>query len=609
MYDKEQETIVSVYKSRIDSFEKQLSESRRKSTKFSYIRLGFFVLAFPLAYFLSTIHFTAVIGGLLAVIAVFIWAVLKQQKYDLQVRALQQLITINWNEINSISTFSNIYYDGGIFEKAHHFYTADLDIFGPNSLYALINRSKTYDGIYSLSQLFLELPTRNIIVDRQEAVEELTHKLDWRQNFAASLFEIEDGQSRDLAAEIDGELQLDLDFAQGKLLDRYRLALPFIWLGIVAMYFVDSNIANSIAPVVFIFNLLLTLRKSQETTNVQNHLSYASIMLRSYKRALDIIFSEEWESDLLKTNVDSFREKSKDTSAVKVISELQTIIEQLDYRLNFIVAIILNGLILWDFRVLKRLEKWLEKNRGKLNELFDFIGLMEASSSLATYAYNNPNYSYPRITDTYFSLNAVAIEHPLIPAKQSVGNDFKIEKGGHLNIITGSNMSGKSTLLRTIGINMILGYTGSPVAAQKLEFPIVKIISYMRIKDILEESVSTFKAELNRIQMILDILKEYDNCFILIDEMLRGTNSKDKLTGSIGIAKRLLSEKTYAMIATHDIKLAELGTQFQQGIQNYYFDIDYADGDLVFDYKVKEGICENFNASFLLGQLGIEMEN
>jgi len=131
----------------------------------------------------------------------------------------------------------------------------------------------------------------------------------------------------------------------------------------------------------------------------------------------------------------------------------------------------------------------------------------------------------------------------------------------------------------------------------------------MRIKDILEESVSTFKAELNRIQMILDILKTDSQCFILIDEMLRGTNSKDKLTGSIGIAKRLLAEKTYAMIATHDIKLAELGNEYSSGIANYYFDIDYADGDLVFDYKVKEGICENFNASFLLGQLGIKMDD
>ena len=232
---------------------------------------------------------------------------------------------------------------------------------------------------------------------------------------------------------------------------------------------------------------------------------------------------------------------------------------------------------------------------------------MECLSSLATWSFNHPQYNYPNIHDQYLQIETEGIEHPLIPDNQNVSNDFTLRPADKVSIITGSNMSGKSTFLRTLAINMVLGYTGTKTAASSLSMPIVNIVTYMRIKDALEENVSTFKAELNRISMILEVLKTDKTAFIFIDEMLRGTNSKDKLNGSIGITKKLLSSDTYAMIATHDIKLAELGEK-DDNIANYFFDIDYKNGDLVFDYKLKEGICENFNASFLLGQLGIDTE-
>ncbi|GLR17102.1 DNA mismatch repair protein MutS [Portibacter lacus] len=558
-------------------------------------------------YFLAQLNVYAVIIGLVIAIIFFVQAVIRQQKYDKLVRKSEHLIWINENEISTIETFDNGYYDGEKFEQPHHLYTDDLDIFGANSMYSLINRAKTFNGIHYLSQLFLTLPTKKEIADRQSAILELEQKLDWRQDFANTLFEFVNGEKRDFAKEIDAELQLELNFVQGKVLNLYRKALPIIWLAVATLYFINIDIANIFASVFFMFNLVLTFRKVKETTHVQGRLSNASIMLRSYGDALDTIFSEQWTSPLLKTQVEKFKVSAEKDSSTKVLKQLQQIIEQLDYRLNFIPAIILNGMFLWDFRVLYKLVGWKEEHAGKLNELFEFVGEMEAFSGLANWSYNHPHYTMPTIEEEYFSLAAIDIKHPLIPSEENVGNDFSIQKGEYLNIVTGSNMSGKSTLLRTLGINMILGYTGTRVAAKSLSFPIVKLISYMRIKDILEESVSTFKAELNRIKMILDILKTDAQCFILIDEMLRGTNSRDKLIGSIGIAKRLLAEKTYSMIATHDIKLAELGLEIPEGIANYYFDIDYADGELVFDYKVKQGICENFNASFLLSQLGIDM--
>jgi len=166
-------------------------------------------------------------------------------------------------------------------------------------------------------------------------------------------------------------------------------------------------------------------------------------------------------------------------------------------------------------------------------------------------------------------------------------------------------MSGKSTMLRTLGLNMILAYAGTRVAASELEIPIVQLITYMRIKDALEESVSTFKAELNRVQQILELIKSDDQVFILIDEMLRGTNSKDKLKGSIAFVNRILEEQSHAVIATHDIQLTEMAKVHPNHIKNYFFDITFHDQELEFDYKIKEGICDTFNASFLLAQMGL----
>jgi len=566
-----------------------------------------FILAIPIVYLLIQLGTLLTIIGVIILIILFVQAVIRQQRYDKLVRWSQNHIDINQNEIDNLLTFQNIYSDGAQFKEAHHVYADDLDVFGPNSLFALINRCNTFDGVSYLRNAFLRKPSIREVKDRQDGIQELEAKLDWRQEFANALFAIDGGYKRNLANEIDEELDVDLSFVETSWLRYYLLVLPFLWIGIIVLYFLDFDTANTCATILLIVNIILTLRKAKETTSVQNHLSRASIMLRSYKDALEVIFYEEWNSKLLKNMVATYKASSEQNKSVELLSQLQKIIEHLDYRLNFIVTLILNGVLLWDHRVLIRLAKWRDENRGKLKELFEFIGMMEGLSSLGNFAHNHSDYSYPEIEEEYFSLHAKGIRHPLSPINENVDNDFTIRNGNHLSIITGSNMSGKSTLLRTIGVNMILGYTGTKVAASHFSYPIVTLISYMRIKDILEESVSTFKAELNRIQLILERLKTDPHCFILIDEMLRGTNSKDKLTGSIGIARRLLEEKTYAMIATHDIKLAELGNEVKKGIANYYFDIDYINGDLVFDYKIKPGICENFNASFLLERMGIPM--
>ena len=596
--------IVKIYQDRIAVANRQIDEYKALSFKFSMVRLGIFLFSIPMLYFILKTTIIVFIVSFILVIILFLWAVVKQIKYDKLLTESKANKAINENEINAIQAHKNIYYDGANYQIHNHAYTEDLDIFGSHSLFGLINRSRTYYGNQILKDLFLKKPTQEEIINRQEAVEELKNDMNWRQELAVKLFDLEDLHGYNVADAINKQLSIDMIFATGTLLSIYRKSLPLIWIVIAVLYYFDSGIANTIFSFVFIGNLLLVGKFTKQVSEIQGKLSHTSNSIKKYIEALDTVFKRSWKSRLLVEKSSEF-ENSTSEMPIKSLADLSSLINKLDYRLNLLVAIAANGFILWDLMIVAQLNEWKQKNQGKIDKVFYHIGFMETMSSLATWSYNHPQYEYPKIHNEYLQIDANGIEHPLIPDNQNVDNDFSLDSGDKVSIITGSNMSGKSTFLRTLAINMILGYTGTKTASTKLSMPIVSIVTYMRIKDALEENVSTFKAELNRISMILEVLKTDKSAFIFIDEMLRGTNSKDKLNGSIGITKKLLNSDSYAMIATHDIKLAELGKQDDR-IANYFFDIDYADGDLVFDYKLKNGICENFNASFLLGQLGIE---
>jgi len=598
--------IINDYKDRVQLADEAINVNQKLSHKYSMIRLGVFILAIPMLYFIIKTNMIVFAVFLIGVISLFVWAVIQQQKYDKLLSEKQALKAINENELTVIQHHKNEYYDGNDYEIPNHHYTSDLDIFGSHSMFGLINRCRTYYGNQYLKNAFLNKPTKDDLSEKQEAIQELEQELKYRQDIAVKLYSLEGLENYNVAESINRQMEMDLTFGEGKILNLYRKSLPIIWLALIGLYFYNISLANTISSLVFLGNLILTGNFTKKITEVHGRLSNTSNSLKKYIDVLNELFDKKWKSELLKKHAEEF-DNSKDELPVKSLSSLSKIINQLDYRLNFLVAIAGNGLFLWDLGVIYKLAQWKQNNSGKIDKVFQHIGFIEALSSLATWSYNNPNYTYPQIKDEYMSISAENLEHPLIPKSQNVDNNFELKENDKVVIITGSNMSGKSTLLRTIGLNMILGYTGTKVAAKHLNIPIVSIVTYMRIKDALEENVSTFKAELNRISMILSVLKEKDDAFILIDEMLRGTNSKDKLNGSIGITKKLLESNAYSMIATHDIKLAEMGNQ-EDRIANYYFDIDYKDGDLVFDYKVKSGICENFNASFLLGQLGIDTD-
>ncbi|RZK66303.1 MAG: DNA mismatch repair protein MutS, partial [Pedobacter sp.] len=298
------------------------------------------------------------------------------------------------------------------------------------------------------------------------------------------------------------------------------------------------------------------------------------------------------------------------TSKIPVSKEIKTlskVIQKFDARLNLIVGGFLNGLFLWDLQCCISLDKWYQSSSKDVISALNHLGDFEEIISLATLAYNQPAWVFPSI-DEGFQLSGTEIGHPLIAVERRVNNDFYLEAKPTVDIVTGSNMAGKSTFLRTLGINMVLAYAGGPVCARSLQLSVFSINTYMRIKDSLNESTSTFKAELNRLKMILKNIEQDKNTFVLIDEMLRGTNSKDKYLGSKVFVEKLIAEKTPGLFATHDLQLADLKEDHPTTLRNFHFDIQIINGEMEFDYKLKQGPCSTFNAAILLKQIGLSLD-
>lgn len=596
----------SIYKSKIAEHQAEFDSLSQRSRRIAYYRLV--VLLIGLVAIFTIGEYSVTVLALLILATVIGFLILVKRHLELE-RLRQRAMTkkeICENELTVLHQFENVYYNGTELETKHHYYANDLDVFGHSSLYGIINRCRTYHGTRLLGDWFSAKHDIETINQRTEAVKELESDAEWRLQFLSDLFELNDIHHEDYAQKVRTELDGSVEFLNSSLLNIYTLLLPIFWIGLAILTWINWELGSSLATMFFLVNLGIVMRYYKPISSIQNRLSKSDTLLEKFIQALERIDSRSWASPLnvSRSKLQNLEDNSA-TSPIRMLSELKKIIIQLDARLNMIAAVILNGFLLWDIRIVKKLQVWKTKYLHQINHVFEQIGYFEAITSLSTWAFNHTGYNYANLDNQHFHLSIQGARHPLIKTEECVANDFELSKTGNINIITGSNMAGKSTFLRTIGTNMLLAYTGTKVAASSMNTSVVQVMCYMRIKDSLEENTSTFKAELNRIELMLSLMDEGRDSFFLIDEMLRGTNSKDKLRGSINITKKLIQHQACAMIATHDIKLAELESEYPDTIVNYYFDIDYKDGELQFDYKLKSGICENFNASYLLEKIGI----
>jgi DNA mismatch repair ATPase MutS len=309
--------------------------------------------------------------------------------------------------------------------------------------------------------------------------------------------------------------------------------------------------------------------------------------------------------NLEKYNSTHLRDLSSITHEAEVkITKLASLLTALDARLNFMTNIVVNGLLLYDLQCVYRLEKWREENGELLAGWLDALAEIEVTNSLSTYTFNHPHYAFPVFSETQH-IKAEALGHPLLAESVCVSNNFRAGDPQSVLLITGANMAGKSTFLRTLGIAIVLAYNGAPVCAKSFSCSVMHLRTGMRTADSLKDQQSYFYAELNRLKSITEELRTKKPLLILLDEILKGTNSTDKQAGSMALVKQLIDQPCLALVATHDLALGVLEENFPQQVKNYHFEPTIENDELSFDYKLKEGIAEKMNATFLMKKMGI----
>ncbi|WP_421919391.1 MutS-related protein [Marinifilum sp.] len=591
-----------IYSQRISSFQQEIKQLKSTNRKFSMFRLLSAVGAFVLFYVIFPYSIPLAILLAAILIGALIYFVLKYNRNEKNIKRLQKLIEINENELKCIETrHSSLYNNGEEYEVHNHPYSSDLDIFGEHSIYQLINRGVSKSGNDGLAS-YLSAPASNkTIIERQMAIQELSAKIDWRQNI------IQYGLLRKLKNDdpdfVSDWGKMPSPFYGNKKLQIAITILPFLSLPVLIYAIVGSSI-----PIMILLMISIAIHyfNFKKVGLAHNTTSKRADMLMIYANIIEEFESQEWKSDKLKEIKQNLA--SSGIKSFKKIRKLSKLIELLDQRYNMLVQILFNLLFFYELHLIFRISRWKNKYGHEIGNWFKSIGEIEALSSLANLSFNHPDWAFATIAEEHFKLDMSDAGHPMIDENKRVCNDYKMTGPGVVHIVTGSNMAGKSTFLRTIGVNVVLALSGAPVCAKKMMVSNVEINTSMQIKDSIEENESSFYAELKRIQQVLDKVTKKENTLLLLDEILRGTNSKDKHTGSAALIKQLVKYNAVGLVATHDLELSVLEDELPGCVENKFFDIKIDGEQLYFDYKVQDGVCKTFNAPILMKKMGIEME-
>ncbi|XOV66646.1 MAG: DNA mismatch repair protein MutS [Fluviicola sp.] len=485
--------------------------------------------------------------------------------------------------------------NGNQFIHEEHDFNQDIDLFGEGSLFQWLDRTALKNGKFTLANWFNSNDIEDI-KNKQAAVQELSDWAEWRQEFTATAAMI---KSEMQSEDVNRWMQNHTAFVP-KIYAWLPLTFSAVSIGIVAA--LSIGLIGWIPLFVWIaIGGALSLPYIKRVTDIYNQTSKIDDLLRQYSKLLAKIEEADFKSTRLKQWKSEIL--TNGTPASVSLNEISKLIEALGNRNIMLFGILANLFLLWDLRFTYRIEQWIKGFDGALEDWFVAIEKMDAMNSLANYAFNNPEYIYPEVTrDSNIQLSATALGHPLLNPKKVVTNDITL-KNEDFFIITGANMAGKSTFLRTVAMNIVMANSGLPVCAERFEYRPVKLISSMRTSDSLVNDESYFFSELKRLKYIVNKIQQ-DTYFIILDEILKGTNSVDKAEGSKKFVERLVKSKSTGLIATHDLSLCTLADKYPV-IQNHYFDAEIVNDELFFDYRFKDGICQNMNASFLLRKMEI----
>ncbi len=574
-------------------FEQELSILKKKLAVSSSIRLGvFFAIVFGLYFFFGNGQIMGIIGVL--GFALFLYLVSRHTDLQYKRDVSKTLLAINTTEIAVLNGNYLSLDEGTQFIDSNHFYSYDIDLFGRGSLFQYINRTATEEG---KSELVNRLTANAIttIESNQEAIQELAKNPKWRQHFSAiaSLVKVQ----HPAKGIVDWIHNYKPVFS--KLVSFLPILFSIISLILIALVSFQL-LSFNILVIWFFIGLGVTSVYFKRVSTIYSDADKAKDTFKQYHKLLQEIETTTLSSAILKEKQEAIQTENKKASAI--FASFSKILDALDQRNNLLIAVFGNALFLRDTQQAYKVEQWINSYASNVENWFEVIAFFDAQNSLANVAFNHPNYVFPKINLNKNVILSQQLGHPLLKEKQRIGNDFKIENQQFF-IITGANMAGKSTFLRTVSLAIVMANMGLPVCAEKFEYSPIKLITSMRTTDSLADDESYFFSELKRLKFIVEEIKS-ENYFIILDEILKGTNSTDKAIGSKKFVQKLVASNSTGIIATHDLSLCEIEKELSE-IENYYFDAEIINNELHFDYNLKDGICKNMNASFLLKKMEI----
>ena len=608
---------MKTYSDNVKMYDAKLLELSKLLNRISFLRLTIFVISsIILIYLFSSNLLTPILIVFPLLIICFGAAVKYHNKTAFLKKHTAFLKSINEFEILREECNLEEFDTGHTFINQNHPYTSDLDIFGQHSIFQLLNRTTTESGMILLSEWLSEPAPNNEIHDRQEAIKEIAPKLDWRQDFQASGMHFQNKKS-------DYKKLLDWVEAPVVLLKYRRIyiavAIIFSILSLLGLYYLFAKMYSMngfiyLSFLVVLFINYVIIRKIKPIADDIVKTSQENIdTLKGYRALINKIEIEsfkskklkELQSILIKSNYSAFHEINRLCRLLEFSNQRGVKIKYVSIGGNFLYQLI-NSLLLLDIYMILGVEKWKSKNKAFLKLWAEVVSEFEVINSLAGFCYSNPSYTFPAITEKNNTVHFESLGHPLINSNKRVYNNFHSEGQGHVVLITGSNMGGKSTFLRTIGVNLVLALAGSPCCAKQGLVSNLKLYTSMRTLDNLKEGISSFYAELSRIEKMLKLIESSQNTFFLLDEMFKGTNSEDRHKGGFSLINQLSELKTSGIIATHDIELAKLSGN-KRLVTNYSFNSEIINDSMIFSYELHPGICNDFNASELMERSGIKI--
>lgn len=537
---------------------------------------------------------------ILALAVSFVFGVQKSAQVDQKLSFVKKLIEINQREMACLEgkTFGLSY--GKEYIAPLHENAFDLDLLIPNGVFETLNRSATRDGQNQLAeQLLYPAQQPQIVILQQQAIKELAQMVNWRQEFMAN------GLSNGMEVMPQNKLLNDVESAP-IINETFAKLLPFfpvLSLGVFVAFWIDVLTTAQFLlflsiPLAFVGTKLKVIAPLiAKFEAIADHAAGLSAHLKAIE---DTTFKSELlqrlQAELVTDNL----------KASKAFTHLNASLNSYYQRSNILIGIVLNAFFLWDIKHAHAIFIWQQNLGPSLPNWMKVIAQFDALNSLANFAHTRPNYIYPQVeSQEPYSFEASDLKHPLLPQTTSVGNSFMSNKQGAITIVTGANMAGKSTFLRTLGVNIILASMGLPVSAKKMRFYPLRVFTSMRTNDSLANSSSFFHAEISRLAQLFEVTNTNQPRFVILDEILKGTNSEDKARGSYAFVKKLLHYNVMGVIATHDLSLCKLENEYPNKITNKSFEVLIENNELSFDYTLRNGVCKNLNASFLLKKMGL----